>query len=113
MKKHFLFFILISILFVYCKKEKTTEPEKSGTPPNFISLYANDSTLLVNDTTTITAVATGEQLTYTWSYETFVSLVTNGNRAIFSNCHGDAFIVYCDVENPWGKVRKEITIYVH
>lgn len=108
MKKIFFLLIVISVFTVSCKKDKQLT---DGTPPVFLSLTAVDTTLLLNDTTTLSAIATGTELSYTWSYETYANLIPLNEKAIFSICHAGSFVVYCDVENPWGKVRKSVTIH--
>lgn len=84
-----------------CKKEKKSDtPPDSATPLNFISLTVSDSILYVNIPTTITATATGDELTYTWSAE-WGTFIGSGAVVQWSACHAATFVITCKVEDKY------------
>src|ERR1051325_4669923 len=62
-------FFGVSILFIYSCKKKNENPANppTGTPLEFTSLVADSSAIYVGETSTITATAKGDNLTYTWA----------------------------------------------
>lgn len=107
--------LFISVLFlavvVSCKKE-----EKKETPTNkpleFVSLTASDTNIFVNGLTTLTATATGDGLTYTWTY-LYGQIIGSGATVQWTVCHADIFDVTCTIKDSHDSVKqKSIKIYV-
>jgi len=85
----------ILVTFMACKKSSTTPPD-GLTTLKFTSLVAKDTLIKVNDVTTITANATGEGLTYTWTAD-FGTFIGSGNTVQWTVCHSDKFTITCKV----------------
>ena len=95
-----------------CSKSKTS-PDGTGTEFRFISLSATDTVVKVNELTTISAVATGDGLTYNWSasYGTFVG---NGATVQWTACHQSRFTINCQVTDQYNhSEKKTIAITAH
>ena len=112
MKKIALLLLLVSaIIVISCKKEKTdTTPVDQQTPLAFTSLTASDTIIRVNMLTTLTAVATGDELTYTWDCE-YGSVLGSGNQVQWTVCHADTFWITCTVTDKYKATQKK-TIYI-
>jgi hypothetical protein len=113
MKNLFLILIVFLIPFAACKKDNNDTPADQQNPLVFTSLSCADSTLAVGATTTFTATASGDDLTYSWSslYGTFFG---SGPVVQWSVCHADGFIITCEVQDKYGnKESKNIKIAVH
>ena len=102
----------IVILAACAKKETTTDPA-AGANFKFSSLSAADSVIKVNDITTVTAVATGDGLTYKWtaSYGTFVG---SGATVQWTVCHQAKFTITCLVTDQYSHSEtKTIVVRSH
>ena len=97
--KQLLFFsgLLLVIMITACSKSSSTPDNPSGTF-KFTSLVAKDTLVKVNDVTTITAVATGEELSYTWKSD-FGTFIGSGNTVQWTVCHSDKFTITCTVKD--------------
>ena len=108
------FMALIVVLSISCKKkEDNPDPDQRKTLV-FNSLTASDTSIVLGNYTTLTAVADGDELTYIWGSESgFGTVVGSGAVVQWSVCHADRFWVYCDVQDKYGdKLRKTIRISV-
>ena len=105
--------IIVTLLVISCKKDDNNNQTQPKTL-EFSSLTASDTSINVADFTTITAVADGDEIFYTWGSESgYGSIVGSGAVIQWSVCHADIFVVYCQVEDKYGeKIRKNITIRV-
>ena len=117
----FLFGFLLVVSFVSCKKSETTNPNPPGgdTTTNsngtlkFLKLEAQDTLLKVNDVTTITATATGTELSYKWTaqYGTFIG---SGNTVQWTVCHSDKFRITCEIrDNSNHSDTRDVYITTH
>lgn len=100
-KSVFLIIPILLIAIVSCKKSDT-DPSSSGQGKEFkfISLVANDTVLKVNDFTSITATASGEGLSYTWTTDGgFGTFVGSGSKVQWTVCHSDRFKITCVVKD--------------
>ncbi|MFH2094942.1 MAG: hypothetical protein ABIJ16_04510 [Bacteroidota bacterium] len=61
----FTFFIGLSLLFTFCKKED--DPDDSTIEIVFDSLIAANDTIHPGESTSVTATATGDEITYQWT----------------------------------------------
>jgi hypothetical protein len=117
MKKIYLSLIAILILSVFvfckCKKEPEPEPEPEPTPFSFTSLTTEDDTLSFPETTKLTALATGEELSYVWIPEKG-DIIGDGNTVNYapSACTMGNTTISCKVSNENNSETKEIIIYV-
>lgn len=84
--------ILIGLFVVSCKKDK---PQPTANPLVFSSLTAVCDSVAVNALLRINAVATGDNLTYTW--ESTGVIIGSGASVDFQICHKDIFTVKCIV----------------
>jgi hypothetical protein len=104
--------IIILFTFFSCKKsDSTPDPSGSGTTEfKFVKLSAQDTLIRVNDFTTITAVATGEDLSYTWTKE-FGTIIGSGATVQYTVCHVDKFRITCEVKDKYNHLEKR-DVYV-
>lgn len=116
MKKHLTFFLVVVVaaVLVFSCKKKDDNSNVQKTPLVFTSLTASDSVMTKYDYTTLTAVASGDELTYTWGSQSgYGTFVGSGPVVSWSVCHEAVFILTCDVQDKYGdKLSKSIKIYV-
>jgi hypothetical protein len=99
MKQFFLFFgLALLVTFAACSKSSTPGPDTSSGTFKFSSLSVKDTVIKVNDVTTLTATATGEGLTYTWTAD-FGTFIGSGNTVQWTVCHADKFNITCTVKD--------------
>jgi hypothetical protein len=99
MKKRFTFIMLLAVITLACKKNDDSKPSNSQPAEfSFTSLTATDTVMQVNAVTTLTAIATGEGLSYNWScdYGTFVG---SDSCVQWTVCHSDKFKITCVVKD--------------
>ena len=98
MKKMFLIILIFTAMA--CKKEQNGPLPDNATPLIFTSITVGDSILYVNVPTTLTANATGDDLTYKWSaaWGTFIG---SGRVVQWSACHADKFTITCKVTDKY------------
>jgi hypothetical protein len=96
MKKYFLLLVILLIVaFSACKKSSTDTSTSSATF-KFTGLVTNDTLIKVDDVATISAIATGEELTYTWTCD-FGTFIGSGATVQWTVCHADNFTINCKV----------------
>jgi hypothetical protein len=97
MKQFLLFFgVALIVVLAACSKSSSPTPDNSSGTFKFTSLVANDTVIKVDDVTTLTATATGEGLTYTWTCD-FGTFIGSGNIVQWTVCHADNFTIHCTV----------------
>lgn len=103
-------FIAFAAAIIYsCDKNDGDNPDAI----QFTDLYAEEDTLFIADTTTITAVATGNGLSYIWSaskgdIDGFGSVV----KYLSPPCQSGDFIVSCKVKDNANNTKTR-TISIH
>jgi hypothetical protein len=99
-------FILLgfSILIVLSACKKNESPPASDTNFNFAGLSAQDTVIKVNGITSITANATGDELSYHWS-ATYGTFIGNGQTVKWTVCHADRFQITCEVSDKYKNVE--------
>ncbi|MEI7526840.1 MAG: hypothetical protein WCJ95_21000 [Mariniphaga sp.] len=101
MKNALLLFSIISIIAVSaCKKSSTTTDPVAGSNFKFTGIVAADSVIKVNDATTITAIATGDGLSYEWT-AFYGTLTGSGATVAWTVCHQDKFVISCKVTDKY------------
>lgn len=110
MKKIGLIVIVLVVFMVSCKKNDNSG-KSTGTPLKFISLTTSDTTISVNGVTTLTAVATGDGLTYTWS-SLYGTIIGSGAVVQWTVCHADHFKIICEVKDVNNNSAKD-SVYVN
>jgi hypothetical protein len=116
MKKCVVFFlsliVITAVLTLSCKKNESNENDR--TTLVFTSLTSSKTTMNVSEFTTLTAVASGDDLTYTWGSDSgYGTIVGSGGVVNWSVCHPDVFFVTCEVQDKYGeKLSKTIQINV-
>ncbi|MBI5219836.1 MAG: PKD domain-containing protein [Bacteroidia bacterium] len=103
---------ILCISFISCKKEKNNEPVT--VPLNFTGLVADNDTIQPGTSTAITATATGEGLTYTWT-ATAGNIVGSGNKITYAStpCMDGNYNIQCEVKDKAGSSQsKSVTIRV-
>jgi hypothetical protein len=112
--KHFLLIsgMVILVALAACKKSSTTPDNNSGAF-KFTSLVSNDTVIKVNEVANLTANATGEGLTFTWTCD-FGTFIGSGNAVQWTVCHADNFTINCAVTDKNGNsATKSIVIRTH
>lgn len=113
--KQFLLFSLVVLMvaFAACHKSSTPTPDNSSGAFKFSSLVANDTVIRVDEITTLTATATGSELTYTWTCD-FGTFIGSGNTVQWTVCHADNFTINCTVtDKNKNSASKTIIIRTH
>jgi hypothetical protein len=110
-------FILTSLLIILvtaaCKKSSTNPDPAAGANFKFSEIVAADTVIKVNDITTLTAVATGDGLSYKWTanYGTFVG---SGSTVQWTVCHQAKFTINCEVTDQYSHAEtKTIIVRAH
>ena len=102
--------MILGIAFSSCKKNNGDDPDAV----QFTALFAEADTLFIADTTTITAVATGAELSYIWSasngdIDGYGSIV----KYLAPPCQPGDFVISCTVKDKSNnKKTKSISIHV-
>ncbi|MBI5323778.1 MAG: hypothetical protein HZB41_00580 [Ignavibacteriae bacterium] len=105
----FLLFSLLIITLIGCKKEENVLNPKSFT---FVSLTTTKSEINLNEFTDITATATGDNLTYSWTCSEG-AIFDNGPKVQFSICHATTVRITCTVSDASGySESKDINIKI-
>ena len=114
MRKIFTIIALAAIVILAaCSKSETAPDPGPGANFKYTSLSAADTVIKVNDITTVTAVATGDGLTYKWtaSYGTFVG---SGSTVQWTVCHQSKFSITCVVSDQYNHSEtKTIVVRSH
>lgn len=110
--KVFLIIAILTITISSCKKENMTK-ESTVIPLVYTSLVAENTTISVTQPPKITATATGESLTYTWSLDGTGNLLGSGNQITYQPCCAGQNTISCEVKDSGGnKESKSVTIIV-
>jgi len=112
MKKIFLLFGLSVLIVLSACKKSENPPPPGNTNFKFTSLTAQDTIMKVNGIISITANATGEELTFHWS-ATYGTFIGSGQTVQWTVCHSDRFQITCEVSDKYNNVAaKQIFINV-
>jgi hypothetical protein len=104
--------VVLIVSLAACSKHSTT-PDNSSGALKFSSLVANDTVIKVDEITTLTAIATGEGLTYTWTCD-FGTFIGSGNKVQWTVCHADNFTINCTVtDKSSNSASKALVIRTH
>lgn len=109
--KLFFAMALMIVAVAGCKKEET---KPVSTPLSYSSLNAETSTIAIGATTKVTASATGEGLSYTWSASAG-DIIGSGSQITYGapTCCAGQNTVTCIVKDSGGnQASKSITINV-
>ena len=112
--KKFYFPLIFCVLTIFtaCSKSNN-DPAPSTSTLSFTGLTAQDTTMKVNGIISITANATGEELTYHWT-ATYGTFIGNGPTVQWTVCHSDRFEITCEVKDKFNNVAsRQIYINVH
>ncbi len=116
--KIFFLSMLASMLFLAsCKKDSSEPNTAQPTPFSFVSLTADTTEIVfsTNPSTKITAVATGDGLTYQWS-ATAGDILGSGAKVTYTanqSCCGGANTITCKVKDKFGNLAaKQVSINV-
>lgn len=104
-------FALMLAAVAGCKKE---EQKTVSTPLSYSSLNAETSTIAIGATTKVTASATGEGLSYTWSASAG-DIIGSGSQITYGapTCCGGQNQITCVVKDAAGNSQtKSVTITV-
>ena len=104
-----LILILAMAAFFACSKTDNSATGDSSAL-KFEKLIATDTMMKVNALTTISAIASGDGLSYTWTapYGTFIG---SGSSVQWTVCHSDRFSISCEVRDKNNNSQvKSITI---
>lgn len=106
--------LLAMITFVAitaCKKEEKTGQTASSTPLQYNSLSAQSTTIAIGATTKVTASATGEGLTYTWSVSAG-DIIGNGAEITYGapTCCAGQNTITCTVKDAGGNSQAKSLI---
>ncbi len=111
-KNSLLLFVAICSLFISaCDKDNN---DNVNVPLVFDSLTATNDTIFPGGTTEITAIASGDDITYTWT-ATAGDILGSGNRITYVSppCTVGENDITCTVTDKGNnKLSKSITIYV-
>jgi hypothetical protein len=101
--------IFLILITAACKKSSTPPESGTGSALKFTSLVAADTVIKVNGITTITAVATGDDLKYKWtaSYGTFIG---SGATVQWTVCHQARFTIHCEVSDRYNNAETKSII---
>lgn len=110
-----LFVCVLLLGIVSCKKEDlpTNDDNNNHSQLIYSKLSAKDTVMAVGIFTTLTATATGDELSYIWSadYGTFVG---SGSSVDWSACHATDHVITCEVKDKYGaSLTKTVTIHVN
>lgn len=112
MKKAFIFsLIFFALLVSSCEEEQT----QSSYLDEFVALTADKDSLTVNQTTTIQALAKGENLDYLWFSDGGVFVDCQGDNVVYSapDCSVGNKEISCTVKASNKSETKSIYIYVY
>jgi hypothetical protein len=103
--------MLLLSVFAGCKKEKT---QPVSNPLNYTAIVAQQTTIAIGATTTITANATGDGLSYTWSASAG-DIIGSGSQITYGapTCCAGQNTITCVVKDSGGNQQsKSVTITV-
>lgn len=94
-----------------CKKNEETKPVSA--PLSYTSLTAEQNTISTSQSPKITATATGEGLTYTWTLDGTGSIIGSGYQITYQPCCAGQNTINCVVKDLGGNQEsKSVTITV-
>jgi hypothetical protein len=119
MKTHILIsFFCILLFLLSCGNEEDDGIDPDSNLVSFDTLYAQNDTLDIGDSTTIYAVATGEKLQYSWNTNSNTSLITIPGSASSILYYADPCVgtgtslVFCTITAKNREETKQVEIFV-
>jgi hypothetical protein len=109
--KLFLITIVLTVAVLSCKKDKDTNIDR---PLVFESLTVGKDTILLTETTLVTALADGDGIEYIWSAD-MGNIVGGGSVVTYAptSCVFGNVLVSCTVKDKAdNKLSKSVTIHV-
>lgn len=109
------YLMLLPFLFLFtlaaCQKENDDPPPPADqrNPLNFSELSVSSATVRVAEYVTLTAIASGDGLTYKWTPE-YGTIIGSGSTVQWNVCHPDDFTIECEVSDQYGEVQKKSVI---
>ncbi len=115
MKK--LLLLLVASTFILCYSCKKKDTNTQTTPFVFSSLTASDTIVVVNASLHIVAVASGDDLTYSWTSadmdgNNYGTIIGSGSDVQWSICHSSHFKVNCTVADKYNNSGTK-SVYIH
>jgi hypothetical protein len=113
MKKSIIYIVILLtsvVTITSCEKKKDETPQPTSAPLSFTSLSAAQSTIAFNQNTLITATATGEGLTYTWTLSGTGSLIGSGHQITYQPCCSGEQTINCLVKDKGGNEQSKSVI---
>jgi hypothetical protein len=120
--RHLTGLLSIFLLFASCEKNDSDgTDDNNGSNGNntqqlvFYSLTTDKDTIIFGETATITAVASGYNLSYSWS-ATGGSILGSGNEVTYAagSCQAGTNTIACKVTDAYNNSEsKEVSIFVH
>jgi len=104
-KKALYCLFLVIFVLASCKKSDNIQDDNSK-PFTFTSLSVSDTVVTVSSFLTLTAVADGDELNYTWDSKdikgtVYGSFVGGGSSIQWNVCHPDIFNITCTVKDKY------------
>jgi len=108
--KYILLCLLLFMLFSRCGKEEPPDQHEND-PVEFISLITGRDVIFTEDTTRISATATGYELSYLWSVEKG-DLLGSGPEITFvaTPCTVGGNEIFCTVKSSNGKEKTKSVV---
>lgn len=103
---------LMVVIFSCTKEEVSPVSTDSETAAfTYSSLNMGADTIDIGASTSVTAVASGSNLTYTWSVQPVGTLLGSGSSITFNACCGGEHHVTCDVSDGTTTLSKTVMIF--
>jgi hypothetical protein len=96
----FLLGIIVVLASSACKKSSSDTDPSAGANFKFTSILATDTVIKVNAVTSLTAVASGDGLTYKWASD-YGTIIGSGANIQWTVCHQDKFSISCQVTDKY------------
>ena len=108
--------LLLAVITITSCSKKEEEYQPSSTPLSYAGLMLQSDTIFVGETTTVTANASGENLTYSWALEqgSLGDIIGAGKTITYgaSPCCTGWNTIACTVSNGATSQSKSVTIVV-
>lgn len=124
MTKKLLYVLFLVFLGFACQKQEKIDDNNNNNNPNqstlkFTDLVATDSVLRIGSLIDISAIASGENISYTWiskdpNNDVYGTFFGSGSDVKWAVCHADVFYISCTVTDKHNKSEtKTISIRVN
>lgn len=115
MKTTFILLSFIALLSFSCKKDNDIKPvdnSNSANPFAFTQLYADRDSIKLSNSIIITAITTGNNLSYIWDVPLGVVNGGLGNEITFTGCCAGDHLIKCKVTNGIDTIQHQMNMYV-